>query len=228
MDIALQGELGGFTLTDVLMFIAGISKSGVLVITSPDGRLEVDVCDGSIAAARIDGGADDRVATAEALATGAGWNEGGFSFLLSAVGPGLAMPVDGALAEARVLGEVMRDATGRLGPPEAIPFRSTRLPGNEAVLTRDQWMAVAMADGTRTLRDIVATHPGGRLAAWAALAWLAEVGLVTSDLVRRPEMPPPGTPAILVGPATPALPEPAAVRSDDAFVDRLLEVHRSE
>jgi len=154
------------------------------------------------------------------------WPNGEFAFVMDEEDPD---DVGASLAVEDVVAEANRRLTAWEGLEDSVPSLDAVVsvvasPAAEPAFSREEWSLVALVDGTRTVSDLVALAGTGEFVVVAALAALAERGLVqvggavaTDPHAQRQQLL-----SALEGrqaapaPAPPAAPEPAAAAQSAA------------
>jgi hypothetical protein len=111
------------------------------------------------------------------------WPNGEFAFVMDEEDPD---DVGASLAVEDVVAEANRRLTAWEGLADSVPSLDAVVsvvaaPTAEPAFSREEWSLVALVDGTRTVSDLVALAGTGEFVVVAALAALAERGLVQVD-----------------------------------------------
>ena len=109
------------------------------------------------------------------------WPDGDFAFVVDEPNPdelGATLSVEDVVAEARRRMETWD--TAAVPSPDAV-VSLVPSPGEEPVLTRDEWALLALVDGRRTVADFVALSGRGEYAIVCALGALVERGLLSFE-----------------------------------------------
>jgi len=111
------------------------------------------------------------------------WPNGEFAFVMDEEDPD---DVGASLAVEDVVAEANRRLTAWQGLADSVPSLDAVVsvvaaPAAEPAFSREEWSLVALVDGTRTVSDLVALAGTGEFVVVAALAALAERGLVQVD-----------------------------------------------
>ena len=109
------------------------------------------------------------------------WPDGAFSFAMDEADPddlGAALAVDEVVTECRARLEAWSVLADKVPSTEAVVTLAPA-PGAEMVLSREEWALLSLVDGARKVSDLVVLSGTGEYVVVAALAGLAERGLVT-------------------------------------------------
>ena len=128
------------------------------------------------------------------------WPDGEFAFVIDEDDPddvGLALPVDGLVAEARRRLEEWAALTAAVPAPDALVSLSPS-PAEPPTLSAEEWQLLGLVDGHRTVADLVEAYGRGDFALVRALAGMVERGLLvvhtpgdgdaTGAVVRRQQL----------------------------------------
>jgi hypothetical protein len=154
VTVSLQGTLETFALPDVLVLLSSTKKDGELRVEGGrvDGQLWLDK--GQIVQAQIRGATVEAV---DAIFELLRLETGTFNFENDSAAPDRsdAVAVDGVLADAQVrLGEwnEIAKVVPHLG---AVVDMASDAPGDEVIITRDQWSLLRRVAGGRSVNDLM-------------------------------------------------------------------------
>ncbi len=109
------------------------------------------------------------------------WGRGDFAFQVDAPNPddlGVSLPVEEVIAEGRRRLEKWESLTRTVPSPDAVVGVALKAPVDEVALAPDEWSMLALADGRRTVAELVRVSGRGEFATVRTLASLVERGLV--------------------------------------------------
>jgi hypothetical protein len=110
------------------------------------------------------------------------WTDGDFAFAVDQHNPddvGIAVPMDDVVAEATARREAWQAIAALIPSPETVLGMPVTLPEDPA-LSRDEWALLALADGRRTVAELVDLGGRGAYAVVSSLAGLVERGLLVA------------------------------------------------
>jgi hypothetical protein len=113
------------------------------------------------------------------------WTRGDFAFVADEANPddlGVSLDVDEVIAEGRRRLEEWDALTKAVPAPDAVVTVSLKPPADDATITAEEWGVLALADGRRTVADLVRLTGRGEFATVRTLAGLVDRKLVA---VRR-------------------------------------------
>ena len=148
------------------------------------------------------------------------WPDGAFAFVMDEPDPddlGASLEVEAVVTEARSRLESWAVLAEKVPSTDAVVTLAPA-PAAEMVLSRDEWALLSLVDGTRTVAQLVTLSGTGEYVVVAALAGLAERGLVSVGAVvdggvsQRQQLLAAleGRPVALPEPVAPAAAEPAS------------------
>jgi hypothetical protein len=109
------------------------------------------------------------------------WPDGAFSFAMDETDPddlGASLAVDEVVTECKARLDSWALLTEKVPSTDAVVTLAPA-PGSEMVLSREEWALLSLVDGVRKVSDLVVLSGTGEYVVVAALAGLAERGLVT-------------------------------------------------
>src|SRR3954453_3124213 len=154
VTVSLQGSLETFALPDVLVLLSSTKKDGELAVTGERVTGNVWLEQGQIIHARI--GSTDAKAV-DAIFELLRLPNGDFVFEAESVAPAKGDPegIDSVLADAQVrLGE-WNEIAKVVPHLDAVIDMAAEAPGEEVIVSRDQWSLLRRIAGGRSVHDLM-------------------------------------------------------------------------
>ncbi len=193
--MSLSGNLGSFSLEEVLTLLGHTVKTGALHVRGGEAEGVLYLVEGRLCGAETDrlsgaasAGADLELRLLDAILILGGLDDGAFDFEPERVPPFAttdALEVVPVVERARAL-RARWSVIQRLVPSLDVPVSLvTRLRTDSITLDRSMWAAVASIDGRRSVRAIAEAVGDSAFELAAALAPLVDAGAVAIGAVER-------------------------------------------
>ena len=206
VTVSLQGSLETFALPDVLVLLSSTKKDGELCVTGDRVEGKVWLEQGQIVHARV--GATE-AKPVDAIFELLRLPSGDFVFEAESVAPSKSDPegIDTVLADAQVRLSEWNEIAKVVPHLDCVVDMATEAPGDEVIVSRDQWSLLRRVAGGRSVHDLMVALGTSEYDTCKTVKELVDSRLASIDVAAKPA-PKPQSAAAPAAATTAAQPKP--------------------